>query len=249
MALLRTENLDVEFIGSGSPVSILKGINISVPRHSITTIIGESGGGKSTLGRTISALLPPEMNIKEGLIYFEDLPVSYKELERKRGDKIFYAPQGAASSFDPVKRMKSQLMEKVSASDAQLMEVMQWLRFKREEIESILNGYPFQLSGGENQRCLLAYAIVRQGVLTILDEPTAGFDEELQEEVVRLLKFYREEKGYTFLIITHSIELTRKVSDYIYIIQNGEIVDEGSWEKLVSSPAHPYTEEITRMNY
>jgi microcin C transport system ATP-binding protein len=249
MGLVRTENLVVEKQGlrGGQPFCLLRDINIEIEENKITCLMGESGAGKTIFARTISALLPEYVFMTNGTIYYEDQPVDYNELKKMRGSHIFYAPQNAAACLNPVIKIKHQIRETSKISYSQLMEILGNLNFSAGDAKRILGAYPFQLSGGENQRCLLAVAITRNPRLLILDEPTASLDQQLQESFMELIKEVQQQYRLTFLLITHNLSIVRGIADYIHIIFRGEIVDEGTPEELFSCPAHDYTREI--VNY
>jgi ABC-type glutathione transport system ATPase component len=246
MLLLKTENLVVETLGprAGKPVCLLRNINIEIQENKITCLMGESGSGKTMFARTISALLPERVFMTTGTIYYRDQPMGYDGLKRMRGSHIFYAPQNAAACLNPALKIKRQILETSNIPYIQLMEILENLNFPAGEAERILGAYPFQLSGGENQRCLLAVAITRNPRLLILDEPTASLDYQLQGRFMELIENVRRRYGLTLLLITHNLSIARNTADYIYIILKGEIVDEGTPEDLFSCPAHDYTREI-----
>ncbi|NIM15292.1 MAG: ATP-binding cassette domain-containing protein [Candidatus Aminicenantes bacterium] len=249
MALLRTRNLVVEKVGlrTRQPFCLLRNINIEIEENKITCLMGESGAGKTIFARTLSALLPERVVMTKGTIYYGDQPVDYDGLKKMRGSHIFYAPQNAAACLNPCIKIKRQIRETSKIPYNQLMEILENLNFPAGEAERILGAYPFQLSGGENQRCLLAVAMTRNPQLLILDEPTASLDQQLQESFMELIKKVQQQYGFTILLITHNLSIVRGTANYIYIILKGEIVDEGMPGDLFSSPAHDYTKEI--VNY
>jgi len=109
-----------------------------------------------------------------------------------------------------------------------------------------LRSYPFQLSGGENQKCLLVLSVAQAPHLLVLDEPTSSMDTEQQDRCTRFLKKTGEEMGFALLVITHSLSMVRQLADYIYVMNKGKIVEEGEKEVLLCSPVHEYTREIVQ---
>jgi len=242
MPLLNVRDLVVETIDT---TPLLKDVTIEIKKNKITSLIGESGSGKTIFSKAVSALLPETIFIKKGDIFYTGEPIDYNRLKRLRGRHIFYAPQNAAASLNPVIKIKNQINEVSKMKHNRLIEILENLDFHDPEL--ILNSYPFELSGGENQRCLLAMAVAPQPELLILDEPTAALDHYLQEGFMELIKKIQHQYNLTILLITHNLSIVRSTSDYIYIILKGEIVEEGNPGDLFSSPSHIYTKEI--VNY
>jgi ABC-type dipeptide/oligopeptide/nickel transport system ATPase component len=225
-----------------STVHLLEKVTIDIRKNQITTLIGESGSGKTIFSKTISALLPESIFVKKGDIFYKGESVNYKTLKKLRGKHIFYSPQNAAASLNPVLKIKRQINETSKINHAQLIDLLENLDF--HDPERILNSYPFELSGGENQRCLLAMAAALKPELLILDEPTSALDQHLQEGFMDLIEKIRQQYHLTILLITHNLSIVRNISDYIYIIFKGEIVEQGTPEDLFSCPVHSYTKEI-----
>ena len=223
-------------------VPLLEKVTIDIRKNQITGLIGESGSGKTIFSKTISALLPENIYIEKGDIFYKGESVDYKTLKKLRGRHIFYAPQNAAASLNPVLKIKRQINETSKINHTQLIDLLENLDF--HDPERILNSYPFELSGGENQRCLLAMAAALQPELLILDEPTSALDHDLQEGFMDLIKKIRQQYDLTILLITHNLSIVRNISDYIYIIFKGKIVEQGTPEDLFSCPVHSYTKEI-----
>jgi len=244
--LIKTENLTVlKKINPGvNPKPILKNISFQLKKRQITCLIGESGAGKTIFAKTISALLPPGIEMVDGTLYFESEPVDYENLKKLRGSHIFYTPQNAAASLNPVIKIKNQISETSNISHKKLLVIFEALGI--HDRKRVLNSYPFQLSEGENQRCLLAMAIAAQPQFLILDEPTTGFDTSLQKEFIKIIKKIHHQYNLTILLITHNLFLARTIANFVYILLQGEIVEQGEFMELFSSPKHKYTKEIVK---
>jgi ABC-type glutathione transport system ATPase component len=223
MVLLSAQNLTVsvesQTANAPQPIPLLQNVSIDLRKDKITCLIGESGSGKSIFSKTIAALLPENVFIEHGDILYQGQSLDYTTLKKLRGRGIFYTPQNAAASLNPVLKIKRQVDEWSNLNQKQLLALLRDLEF--QDPERVLNSYPFQLSGGENQRCLLAMAIAQQPELLILDEPTSALDLDLQEEFIGLIKKVRRQYGLTILLITHNLALVRNAADYVYIILNG----------------------------
>jgi ABC-type dipeptide/oligopeptide/nickel transport system ATPase component len=220
--VLKVENLRVEEIktGTGQNVTVLENIDIQIKKNKITTLTGKSGSGKTIFAKTLAALLPKHIIMTRGNIFYDGLPVTYDDLKKMRGSHIFYTPQNAAASLNPVMKIKKQIKETSKLENHLLIELLKDLDFP--DPERILNSYPFELSGGENQRCLLAMAIARKPKVLILDEPTASLNRELQDGFIRLIKACQQQYHLTILLITHNLSLSRLASDYILPIFPGD---------------------------
>jgi ABC-type dipeptide/oligopeptide/nickel transport system ATPase component len=241
--VLKVENLAVE---TNQFIPILENINIRIKKNKITSLIGESGAGKTIFAKTLSALLPAHIAVTKGTIFYQDQPVTYDSLKKMRGSHIFYTPQNAPASLNPVIKIKNQINESSKIQHQQLIKLLKDLGI--HDPVRILNSYPFELSGGENQRCLLAMAASLKPRVLILDEPTASLDQPLQEGFVQLIKILQQQYNLTILLITHNVSIARDVSDYIYIILKGKIIEQGPPQELFSNPTQDYTKEIVN-NY
>jgi len=247
MPLLKVENLAVEKIEpkTGHAVPLLENVTIEIEKNKITGLIGESGAGKTIFSKTLSALLPGNVFVTKGTIFYDGRPIDYEMLKKKRGAHIFYTPQNAAASLNPVIKIKRRIYETSRIEPARLIEILRDLDV--DEPEHLLHAYPFQLSGGENQRCLLAMAAALQPELLILDEPFASLDYHVQHGFTALIKKIQQQYNLTILLISHNLSIVGNISDTIYVILKGKIVEKGTPGELFSSPTHEYTKEI--VNY
>ena len=204
--LLRTRNLSI-FSSSGKSrkkaIPILENINLDIEESRVTALTGRSGSGKTILAKAISALLPDDVFIAKGTIFFSNKSVCYEALKKYRGKYIFYTPQDATAALNPIRKIKAQISEvsEQKVPQSELLEILSSLNFANPR--KILNAYPFQLSGGENQRCILAMAILIEPKILILDEPTAALDYSTRDRFLAILKELQQRHGLTVLMITH----------------------------------------------
>ena len=240
MSLLEVAGLTVTRQGSSDP--ILKDIDIKIPEDRVTALIGESGAGKTILAKTLAGLIPGRLTMRSGDFTVSSRPVSYQWIQKNRGKFVFYAPQNAPVSLNPVLKIKTQLKEIPGRDSFCLSDILKKLGLS--DTDRILNSYPFELSGGENQRCLLAMAIALSPQLLILDEPVTSLDIFLQKEFLSLVKKIRRQHPMTILIVTHNLTMVRNWSDHLYIMFKGEIVESGDFDEVLNQPEHCYTREL-----
>jgi ABC-type glutathione transport system ATPase component len=238
MALLQAENLWVEGGSHGRQQPVLRAVDLKIMAGQVTVLLGESGAGKTMLARALSGLLPEGFRVSRGrIVYREKLLATPASWSGIRGSKIFYAPQNAAASLNPVLTIGRQIGETSRSTDDQLRELL-------AELRRILASYPFMLSGGENQRCLLAMALAAGSELLILDEPTTELDPTAREDFIRILQACQHRYGLTVLLISHQLDLVRNIAKELYVLSAGAVVDYGTFASVLTAPGHPYTREI-----
>jgi ABC-type glutathione transport system ATPase component len=241
MVLLQAEDLWVA--GHGLQQPVLRAVNLEVVAGQVTILLGESGAGKTMLARAFCGLLPEGFSVRRGSIAYRDkrmvAPAAWSGI---RGRGIFYAPQNAAASLNPVLTIGRQIREYSRISGEQLQEMLFGMQFA--DPQRILDSYPFMLSGGENQRCLLAMALSGRAELLILDEPTAELDAAAQKEFFRILQAHQRRYSLAILLISHQLDLVTEFARNLYVMCAGTIVDAGTPADVFAAPCHPYTREI-----
>ena len=241
--MLETEHLTVSVHGEAGDSTLLRDVTFALNFRQVTALIGESGAGKTILAKTISGLLDSGNFDIRGNIRLKGKPVvgrtQWKEL---RGRTILYAPQNAAASLNPAMKIGKQLLEAAVIPSEEVCQILR--RLGLDDSDRVMRSYPFELSGGENERCLIAMALALKPELLILDEPTAELDSHVQVEMMDLLYDFQKDLALTLLIITHNLFLVRKLADRISIIRDGSIVEHGDRETILNAPVHPYTREI-----
>jgi ABC-type dipeptide/oligopeptide/nickel transport system ATPase component len=226
--------------------NIVRDSSFSVPLGKITSIIGESGSGKSM---TVSALLGilPSGAKATGQATFNDknlITVSDKEMDDIRKAHIFTVFQDAGNSFNPSVKMKHQLFEfsggRMGDSFQQFQKKIVVVLDDLALSSEIMEQYPFELSGGMLQRCMIACALYMQPDLLIADEPTSALDMVLQKEFIELLKRLNEQHGTTILLITHDLDIVAEAAHEMVVMRHGEVVETGSEAKVFECPEHSY---------
>ncbi|MCU0237030.1 MAG: ATP-binding cassette domain-containing protein [Acidobacteria bacterium] len=240
--MLRAEGLWLEKTAA-PPVPLLRGVDLEVPAGRVTVLLGASGAGKTLLARALCGLLPPGVRIQRGRVLFQGREMaSQKAWTGIRGREVFYAPQNAAASFNPVLTIGRQIRECSRLGGGELEELLARLQFA--DPGRVLRSYPFALSGGENQRCLLALALACGAGTLILDEPTSEIDAAAHDEFVHVLLEQQRRRGLSVLLISHHLGFVGRIADRLGILCGGEMVAAGEPLGVLASPVHPYAREI-----
>ena len=215
---------------------VVKDFSIQVQPGEILGIVGESGGGKSTVIRAAMGLLENRGRVTE--------------LRAIRGPEMGMIFQNTEQSLCPVRRIDEQLYESVQQHKKMEKEEIReralqiFSQMRLENGERILRSYPFELSGGMNQRVGIMMAMVLEPSLLFADEPTSALDVLVQAQVVRELIELRETYGTAIVIVTHNIGVVRKMADHIAVMHDGRLVEYGEKEAVLEDPQAPYTKKL-----
>ncbi|GHV40981.1 ABC transporter ATP-binding protein [Synergistales bacterium] len=250
---LRFENFGILSKHSGQP--LVRGVNLSVAAGKPFCLAGESGCGKSLLAQAVVGILPEEL-MTEGSIFLNGEEISGlsehspKRLRDLWGRKVFYMPQEPAASLNPSMRAYRQILEIHTGLLRRTRR--EGMRLVREVLEKLgLNldtagrEYPHRLSGGMNQRILLAMALSSPAELIIVDEPTKGLESSKRDDAASLLSKLVEE-GRTVLCITHDLEIPKKLGGTLAMMYGGLIAETGSVSDVLERPKHVYTRGFLR---
>jgi peptide/nickel transport system ATP-binding protein len=236
-------------------IDVLKGVSFNLYSGKTLAVLGESGSGKSTIARAITGLLPASADIKSGTLrcgdFFADLsaaaPVNWRKV---RGSVFTMIFQDARLALNPLmtigKHFKEVLLfhRLASATDVESVSAALLQKLNFTDTKSILNAYPFQLSGGMCQRVYIALSLCLEPKVLIADEPTSAIDTVSQKETLALIKHIQHEFNLAVLLITHDIAVARAASDQIMMLNKGIIEETGATEKIFSNPAASYTKEL-----
>lgn len=233
------------------------GVSFSLSPGKIYVIVGESGSGKSTLLRTIGGLLTKEGKIVSGDIWMGEqnlIQLSEKEWCEVHGNKMGYIFQNPEQSLSPLAKIGKQFVEcqnmhaktagkkskKEILEDAE--ELLKELRF--ENPQRVLKSYPFELSGGMCQRVAIALAIMNQSSLLLADEPTSALDVASQDMTIETLLALRKKTDLSILLVTHNMEVARRLADEIGVMYQGRIIESGLPEEIWNDPKEDYTKKL-----
>jgi oligopeptide/dipeptide ABC transporter ATP-binding protein len=251
--LLRVTDLSLDYYSPQGIVHALNGVNLSLKRSQLLGVVGESGSGKSTLAYAIIRLLPANAVVRSGDVLFDGISVldaPEGKLRGIRGKRISMIFQDPVTSLNPLFKVKDQigrvleLHRGVDKKEATRLATGFLKGVELPDPEQVLESYPFQLSGGMQQRVMIAMALSTQPDLIIADEPTSAVDATIQVQILELLSRLRYEHQFSMLFITHSLEVVSAVCDSVAVMYAGSMVETGSVSDIFSSPKHPYTQEL-----
>ena len=249
--MLEIRDLHVRFHGSDHEA--VRGIGLSVADGEIVGLVGESGSGKTVTAMTVSGLLDHRKADVRGSICLDGrqlLDLGGEKLRSIQGKDICVVFQEPMSALDPAMRIGPQVEECLRAHTALSREERREcaLEALREvdlpDAEGIYRKYPHECSGGQLQRVMIAAAIVTDPHLLLLDEPTTALDVTVQAQILALLRRLNRERGISMLLISHNLQVVRRICSRVAVMQRGHIVEEGAPEQLFTAPQHPYTAEL-----
>ena len=248
-ATLAIEELKVA-IGEAN---VLRGVSLEVEPGEVRGLVGESGAGKSMLGRAVLGLLPANAAVTSGHIAFEgrDL-LTMREAERRSllGRRIALIPQDPMTSLNPVKRVGSQISNLLRhhldlSKRAALERATELLtEVAIREPARVLSLYPHEISGGMRQRVLIAMAFACDPSLVIADEPTTALDVTVQRQVLQLVERLRRRHGSAVLFITHDLGVVAKICRSMTVLHAGRVLEEGETADVLARPRHAYTRAL-----
>jgi peptide/nickel transport system ATP-binding protein len=253
MSLLEVRDLSLEFRTRSGTVRALEHINLEVVKGETVGIVGESGSGKSVLCFAVLRILDAAARITSGSIAFAGMDVlraSESSLQQVRGREISMIFQNPRTALNPIRRVGRQIEDVLATHSATLRE-----QLKPKAIEALAKvripdpdrrylAYPFELSGGQCQRVMIALALACDPQLLIADEPTTGLDVTTQAAIMQLVSDLARERGMATILITHDLALASEYCDRIVVMHAGHVVEAAPTAALFRAPAHPYTARL-----
>lgn len=251
--ILEYRNVDIHY----GKKQVIENVSLSMKPGEILGIVGESGSGKSTLIRAAMGLLGEGGTVIQGQILYQgtnttiDMTQIYgEEMRRLRGAEIAMIFQNAGASLCPIRTIEEQLYEAVleheSISKGEIrdraLELFEQLRFTNGE--QILKSYPFEFSGGMNQRVGIVLAMVLRPRLLLADEPTSALDVTVQLQVLREMKKLRDMYGTSIVLVTHNIGVVNYLTDHVAVMHQGKLVEYGTKEDVLNHPQDAYTKKL-----
>ena len=254
MALLTVDNLQVSFTTRNGTHRAVKGVSFSVQPRKLTAIIGESGSGKSVSCYALLGLIPmPPGRIDGGTALFDGqdlLTLSEKELRAIRGRDIAMIFQDPMTCLNPFMTIGEQLIEPLVVHQklpkkqavARAMALLDEVGIRNPE--TTYSAYPHEFSGGMRQRVMIAMALINEPRLLIADEPTTALDVTIQAQILKLIAELQQKRDIGVLFISHDLAVVADIADHIVVMEQGEVVEQGSPDELFNAAQHPYTQKL-----
>ncbi len=248
-AALAVENLQLSYVVRGTPRAVLRGVTFEVRPGEAYGLVGESGCGKSTTAYAALRYLPANGQIDGGRVTSsgqELTAMSARELREFRARQASMVFQDPVQAVNPVLKIGKQVAESFevmgqSRDEAKKSALEALRRVRIASPESVMDRYPYQLSGGMLQRVVIAMGLACDPKLLVLDEPTTGLDATVEAEVLDLVRDLRSELNSAILLIAHNLGVIRTMCDRVGVMYAGRIVEEGTVEDVFDNPSHPYT--------
>jgi peptide/nickel transport system ATP-binding protein len=253
-AALAVEDLEVAYTVRGVDRAVLRGVSFHIAPGEAYGLVGESGCGKSTTAYAALRYLPRNGKIVGGhvLVAGDDVTnMTTPELQRFRATEASMVYQDPAQAMNPSVKIGRQLIESYallgqSKADAEKSALEALNRVRIADPARVMDRYPFQLSGGMQQRVVIAMALACDPKLLVLDEPTTGLDATVEAEVLDLVRVLRKESNAAVLLIAHNLGIIRSLCDRVGVMYAGRIVEEGPSHQVFDDPQHPYTVGLLR---
>lgn len=247
--VIRYEHVDISYKGK----RVVHDVSFSVEKGEILGIVGESGSGKSTLIKAAMGLLGKDGLVTRGDIWYKgmDLPdLKPREMRKLCGPELGMIFQTAGSSFCPIRTVRAELYEfmtehkkiKADVFENQAEELLE--KFGFDDPIRVLDSYPFELSGGMQQRVGIAAAMLLNPKILMADEPTSALDVTVQKQVVEEMLMVRKIFGTSILMVTHNMGVIRAMADKVLVLHEGEIMEYGVTEEVFEQPQSAYTKKL-----
>ena len=250
--LMQIHDLSVEYKTRLGMVSAVDHVSFEIYEGEILGLVGESGCGKSTMGKALMRMIQPPGRISGGQLIFDDediMTYDQKQMQAFRGRKVSMIFQDPMTSLNPVQRMDEHLVEAIQVHFPEISKEEALVKaselIERLGIQSNrLSSYPHQLSGGMRQRVMVALGLILNANLIIADEATTSLDVIVEAKLADEFRDIREEFGVTMLVITHNIALVAELSDRLAVMYAGHVVEIGDVYHVFDDPLHPYTKGL-----
>jgi oligopeptide/dipeptide ABC transporter ATP-binding protein len=250
--LLEIKNLKMNFGQGAEAARAVDGVSLTIDAGETVCLVGESGCGKSVTAQSIARLVPsPPANYVGGEILLngrDTLKMANGELRDLRGGTVSYVFQDAGAALNPVFRIGNQIKESLKrhrpekANDAEIIRLLKLVGIPAPE--SRIRNYPFEMSGGMQQRVMIAMALASEPKLLVADEPTTALDVTIQAQILDLLRDLKQRLGMAILLITHNLGIVGDMADRVAVMYAGQIVELAPAKELLRRPLHPYTQAL-----
>jgi len=251
--LLKVQDLSVTFRTGDRETVAAQGVSYELAAGEVLAVVGESGSGKSVTALALTRLLPPAPGCVLGgsvrLQGVELLTLPENQLAKVRGGSIAYIFQEPGSSLNPVYTIGFQIGEAISLHRPEIKDVRAEVIRALTEVHindpaRVADQYPHELSGGMQQRAMIAMALACDPKILVADEPTTALDVTIQKEIMDLLARLRRERGMSIILITHNFGIIANFADKVQVMWKGRIVESGPVAQVMSTQTHPYTKAL-----
>ena len=246
--LLEVRDLTLRYETTQGGFNAVESVSFSLDRGQSLGLVGESGGGKTSLGLALMKLLPDNGRLTSGQIMMDGvdlIPLTDDQMRPYRWNRISMVFQAAMNSLNPVYRVGDQIAEAIEAhqriSHRQAMVTVADLFDLMGLERDFVNRYPHEYSGGMKQRAVIAMALACEPDLIIADEPTTALDVITQDRILRQLRTLQRQLNMAMIYVTHDIGVVAEVTDYLGVMYAGRLVELGKTSEVLSRPRHPYT--------
>jgi len=250
--LLDIKNLQLDFLSGDASLRAVDGVSLTMEAGETVCLVGESGCGKTVTALSLARLVPtPPAKYVGGEILLNGrdvLKMSATELREIRGGMVSYVFQEPSASLNPVIRVGKQIKESLKlhraekATDEEVVRLLKLVRIPAPE--SRIRNYPFEMSGGMQQRIMIAMALASEPKLLVADEPTTALDVTIQAQILELLLDLKRRLGMSILLITHNLGIVGDIADRVAVMYAGQIVELAPARELLRRPLHPYTKAL-----
>lgn len=254
MPLLSVENLTIGFRNiEGKVVTAVREVSFQLEVGQGLALVGESGSGKSITALSLARLLPePPAVIQGGEVRLSGenvLTMGPTQLRQVRGRRIGFIFQEPSAALNPVFTVRSQIAEVLQTHRPDITNIDEEIVRALNEVGIVdprdrLHAYPHQLSGGMQQRVMIAMALAAKPEILVADEPTTALDVTMQAQIIELLAALRQTSGMALLLITHNLGIISRVVDEVAVLYRGEMVEKGCVDQILHTPQHPYTKAL-----
>ena len=251
--ILSVRNLHLAIAGRGRDTPILRDVSLDIAPGEVHGLVGESGAGKTMIGKAVLGIQPSRARITGGSVLFDGRDITVlPERARRRlmGRGMGLIPQDPMTSLNPAYRIGGQIADVLrlhlgmgrSAAEARTLELLEDVHIRAPK--RVMRQYPHELSGGMRQRVLIAVAFACRPKLIVADEPTTALDVTVQRQVLALIKQMQAQEGASILFVTHDLGVVAKICDRVTVLHGGRVLEAGDTARIVEAPRHAYTRAL-----
>jgi peptide/nickel transport system ATP-binding protein len=237
----------------GTGQRVLRSVSLTVQPGEVRALVGESGAGKTMIGKAVLGVLPPSVRIVEGSMRLEGTDLGSLPPKARRtlvGARTALIPQDPLTALNPSRRIGPQMTDRLvkilgwgaDKANARVRQLLDEVQIRQPQ--RVIGSYPHEISGGMRQRVLIAAAFAAEPRLIVADEPTTALDVTVQKQILRLIAELQREHGTAILFVTHDLGVVAKISQKVSVLYAGKVVEEADTAALFAAPQHPYTKAL-----